>query len=345
MTKRHLLGYILSITPPSVARAFRHLFRGRYLTVLCYHRIMDIDAAFPYDSDLVSASTSQFRAQLEYISSNYNVINFRYLMDYLRRENGRFPENSLIITFDDGYIDNYTVAYPMLREHGLTATMFVTAGFVGSSHVFWWDKIAYIIKKTERDSIDIKSPVNISMDIREFSSRQDCARKLIKKVKEIPDSQKESVIDQLSDQLGVIPVKGKTGYVMSWDQLKEMSEDGIEIGAHSVNHPIFSNIPEERVRKEVRDSKELIEENIGSEVVTFGSPGRGIMERREREIFTRLLKEEVRESGYHFSTMYRWGLVYENSFDRYAMERIGIETHDGRSVFKAKLMFPEIITY
>ncbi|MBD3178612.1 MAG: polysaccharide deacetylase family protein [Candidatus Latescibacteria bacterium] len=345
MTRRHLLGYLLSITPAAVSRAMRQLLRGRYLTVLCYHRILDTGEDFPFDSDLVSASTDQFRSQLRYISRNYNVINFKSLLDHLREKDGRFPPKPLIITFDDGYIDNYTVAYPILREFNLTATMFVTAGFMGEKRIFWWDRIAYIIKKTDKNSIEIKSPVEISVDISRFGDRQDCARKLIKRVKEITDSEKEEVIEKLSDQLGVTPPEGDTGYTMSWEQLREMNSEGIEIGAHSVNHPIFSNVDGERLRREVGESRKIIENNIENRVITFGSPGRGIMERGERERFTRTLRNEIKDSGYHFSTLYRWGLVYENSLDRFGIERIGVETHDTGAVFRAKLMFPEIITY
>jgi len=345
MTKRHILAYLLSLTPAALCRSLRRMLRGRYLTVLCYHRVMDIDSSFPFDSDLVSASTDQFKDQLEFISSNFNVINFRLLHDYLRRQNGNFPENPLIITFDDGYIDNYQIAYPMLREFGLTATMFVTAGFIGENRVFWWDKIAYIIKKTEIRSFHIESPLEISIDINDFPDRQECAGKMIKKAKELSDRQKEHLIEQLSEQLEVSPPEGDLNYVMSWDQLREMNGEGIEIGAHSVNHPIISNVDQSRLKKEVRDSRQRIEEKIGAEVITFGSPGRGIMDSRERERFTSALREEIRNSGYDFSTMYRWGLVYESSFDRYGIERIGIETHDTGRVFRAKLMFPEIITY
>lgn len=345
MTKRHILAHFLSILPVSLCRNFRIFFKGRYITILCYHRIMDIDDNFPYDSDLVSASTDQFRDQLKFISRNYNVVNFKSLRKHFEEGNKRFPEKALIITFDDGYIDNYEVAFPLLREFGLTATMFVTAGFIGRERLFWWDRIAYIIKKAEGGRLRIKTPADISLNIDQFRDRQECARKVIKKAKTLSDREKEGLIEQLSDQLGVDPDQGREKYTMSWDQLKEMSSCGIEIGAHSVNHPIFSNVDSDRLRKEVGESKQLIEDNLEEEIITFGSPGRGIISREKRERFNRVLTGTIKEYGYRFSTLYKWGLVYENSFDPFGVERIGIETHDSRAMFKAKLMFPELITY
>ena len=89
----------------------------------------------------------------------------------------------------------------------------------------------------------------------------------------------------------------------------------------------------------------MIENNIEEEIITFGSPGRGIISREERDRFNSILTGTIKEYGYKFSTLYKWGLVYENSFDPFGVERIGIETHDSRAMFKAKLMFPELIVY
>jgi peptidoglycan/xylan/chitin deacetylase (PgdA/CDA1 family) len=132
---------------------------------------------------------------------------------------------------------------------------------------------------------------------------------------------------------------------MTWEQLKEMSRNGIEIGAHSVNHPIFSNIDESRLKNEVARAKEMIEEAIEQDVITFGAPGRGILSIDDRRNFESLLRKIVIESGYSFSTLYKRGLVYDDEFDRYGIARLGIESYDTKSLFKAKLSFPELITY
>ncbi len=343
MKKRHILGYTLSLIPHSLRYNCRRLFQGPYLTVLCYHRIMDTPPDFPFDSDLVSASLNQFEQQLSYVSKKYEVINFRILHHYIKQ--GDFPPKALIITFDDGYEDNYLNAYPLLKKFDLTATMFVTAGFINKNRLFWWDKIAYLIKKSGRHSLEIEDPVNLSLKFDHYSGRQECAGKVIKRAKKLPEEAKERLIQRIQEQLEVNLPGEETGYTMKWDHLKEMSDNGIEIGAHSINHPIFSNVDESRLRKEVAAPKKMIEEKIGCEVITFGSPGRGIMTPGQRKEFERLLTVTIRESGYHFSTMYKWGLALGKSFDPYSVERIGIETHDSINIFKSKLSFPEVITY
>lgn len=344
MRKRHLAGKIVGFVPFAVNRQMRRLHRGEYLTVLCYHRVMDKPEGYPFDDDLISASVDQFTHQMEYVSKHYNVINFRDLAAHLDSPGG-FPRNSLIVTFDDGYVDNYEVAWPILKRFGLTATMFVTTGFIGENRVFWWDRIAYLVKSARAGTYEIPAPASVVLGLGEKAERQEAAGYMIKVAKGLADDAKEEMIQELSKTLDVWVDEQKHDVMMDWDQVRELDRGGIEIGAHSVNHPLFSNVDEERLTSEVNGSKERIESELGNQVVTFGAPGRGILTPEKQREFEKMLRRIVTESGYKFSTQYRWGLVYERDFDPLAIERLGIETYDDDSIFKTKLSFPEIVNY
>lgn len=344
MTKRHALGLLLAAVPFEAARRARLARRGAYLTVLCYHRILDRPPDFPFDDDLVSASPAQFEEELRFIESRYRVINFQTLREHMAREK-RLPERSLIITFDDGYIDNYEVAYPLLKRHGLTAVMFVTAGYMGARRLFWWDRLALVAKTARARRGAIEEPLALAIDLDAFPDAQAAARHLIHTAKTLPESGKELLIARLAAALGAEIDEGRHSMTMSWDNLREMSAAGIEIGAHSVNHPIFSNVDAGLLAREVSGSKELIEKELGREVIAFGAPGRGRIPAAEKRSFELALGALVRSSGYSFSTMYQWGLVYERSFDPFAVRRIGIERYDTPSLFRAKLAFPELLPY
>jgi len=344
MTKRHMLGHILSLIPNGISKGARKLFRGRFVTVLAYHRVMDRGSDFPFDDDLVSASPEQFEYQMHFVSKRYNVINFKQLKAWLD-ERGRLPENALLITFDDGYRDNYEVAFPILKRFGLTATMFVTAGFIGTDRLFWWDRIAAIVKKSTAERLSLRGAVEKDIDLSLYKTRQDAARHLIKIAKTLPEEKKEQLIEELEAETRISTASLGISNTMSWEHVKELASSGIEIGSHSVNHPIFSNISREQIAREVSESKMLIEQHIKDEVITFGAPGRGIIPADEKRAFEEFLEECVTESGYHFSTKYRWGLVYEEGFNPLRIARLGIETHDGAPIFRAKLSFPEIIHY
>ncbi|MDD4857172.1 MAG: polysaccharide deacetylase family protein [Candidatus Krumholzibacteria bacterium] len=344
MTKRHALGHILAAIPPGVARRVRLAQRGRYLTVLCYHRILERPPDFPFDDELVSASPAQFEDELRFIERHWRVINFRMLREHLERD-GRFPDRSLIITFDDGYIDNCEVAFPLLRKHGLPAVMFVAAGYMGERRLFWWDRLAYIAKTAKRRSASIDEPLRLKIDLDSFHEAQDAARRLIGTAKTLPESDKELFIKRLAAAFEVEIDEGAFAMTMRWDQLREMDAQGIEIGAHSISHPIFSNIDPGLLEREVSQSKALIERELGREVITFGAPGRGRIPAEAKERFEKTLRGLIESSGYSFSTMYQWGLVYERDFDPFAIRRIGIERYDSAPVFRAKLSFPELMPY
>jgi peptidoglycan/xylan/chitin deacetylase (PgdA/CDA1 family) len=344
MNKRELLARLLDVIPRGATRFLRPIHRGRCLTVLTYHRIFDIDGRFPFDEDLVSASSKDFDYQLSYLAGHFNVINFKMLAGVLAGD-GRLPSNALIITFDDGYIDNYEVAYPVLRRHGLTAVMFATAGFIGRRRLFWWDKIAYIVKHAERGVIAIEEPLALEMRLDDYPTRQAAARALIKRAKTMPDERKERLITELAERLGVTLDEEQHQNTMNWDQLRELSRAGIEIGAHSVNHPIFSNVDTERLRTEVSEAKAMIEHELQEPIISFGSPGRGVLDPHEQARFKTTLRGIVAGSGYSFSTMYNWGLNYERDFDPYGIKRIGIENYDSALLFRTKIFHPKLLPY
>jgi peptidoglycan/xylan/chitin deacetylase (PgdA/CDA1 family) len=344
MTKRHALGHILAAIPPGAARRARLARRGNYLTVLCYHRILDMPSDFPFDGDLVSASPAQFEDQLRFVARHWRVMNFRMLREHIARE-GQFPDRALIITFDDGYADNREVAFPLLMKHGLTAVMFVTAGFMGMRKLFWWDRLALVAKTAKARRAAIEEPIRLEIDLDAFPDRQAAARHLIHTAKTLPEKDKETLIARLAGRLGVDIGESRFSTTMGWDDLREMSAAGIEIGAHSVNHPIFSNVDDALLAREVSESKAMIEKELGGEVISFGSPGRGRIAAEERARFEKTLRGLVAASGYSFSTMYRSGLVYEKEFDPLAISRLGIERYDSPPVFRAKLSFPELLPY
>jgi peptidoglycan/xylan/chitin deacetylase (PgdA/CDA1 family) len=344
MSKRQLLGNVLGLIPYGITRQVRQKRKGRYLTVLTYHRVLDVGLDFPFDEDLVSASSQQFDEQLSFIGKHFNVINFKMLREHM--EGGaHLPDRPLILTFDDGYIDNFEVAYPLLRKHNMTGTMFVAAGYISRNRLFWWDKIAYIVKSTDKSGIELQGRWNLAVDFERHSGKQGAARHVIKWAKTKPDEEKEAFILELAEHCGVEFDENNFCLTMTWENLLEMSNNGIEIGAHSVNHPIFSNVDVERLRDEVIGSKQMIEERLGSEVVAFGAPGRGRIPAQDKLRFEENLKKILAEGGFSYSSMYRFGLAYERNFDPYMVSRIGIESYDGALLFRGKVGYPEWVTY
>ena len=122
------------------------------LTVLNYHRINDPDAA-DFDTFVpnVSATPGDFALQMDYVKKNYNVISCQQLISFLRGE-AILPPHAAMITFDDGYYDNLSNAFPILKERNLPAIIFLTTGFMGATTPFYWDYVAYCFHHTTKRS-------------------------------------------------------------------------------------------------------------------------------------------------------------------------------------------------
>ncbi len=111
------------------------------LLVLAYHRICETEG-FTWDDDLVSASPREFERQIRYIAERFTPITFEELGRIL---NGRslMPPRPVIVTFDDGYMDNYLQAFPILKRYKVPATFFIPVGFIGTQRITWWDLKAF----------------------------------------------------------------------------------------------------------------------------------------------------------------------------------------------------------
>ena len=92
---------------------------------------------------------------MQYLSEKYNVISLDIFMEYYKKKINP-PKNSVVITFDDGYFDNYKYAYPTLKKYKFSATIFISTDAVEKNVMFWWDKVAYVINKTKINYFEIK---------------------------------------------------------------------------------------------------------------------------------------------------------------------------------------------
>jgi len=145
MSKKRLLADILFRRLKYVTLPLCSLVRPRLFYVLAYHRVSPLPGPdYPFLDGTVSATPEDFEEQLRFVKKRFNVINFGTLSE-IQMSGKEMPDNSLIITFDDGYADNYEIAYGLLRKYGLTATVFVSTSFVDSGQPLWFDKSAYII--------------------------------------------------------------------------------------------------------------------------------------------------------------------------------------------------------
>ena len=171
------------------------------LTVLNYHRIDD-----PFHNGLdtfrpnISATPSDFATQMDYVSQKYNVISGTELIAFIK-DGRQLPARAAIITFDDGYYDNYTNAYPILKARNLRAIIFLATDFIGTCKPFFWDLIAYCFFYTKKEHAHL--PHLGPQSWVDASTRDIVMQNLMEALKQIPDAEKQKLSDQLPSILGV----------------------------------------------------------------------------------------------------------------------------------------------
>jgi len=338
--KRVLAGILQSIGIPSVARLIRKS-SGHELKVLAYHRVLNIpdDQEFLFDHELVSASVDDFRWQMEHVRRHYTPISFKTLLDHLD-DRRALPRQPILITFDDGFDDNYYHAFPILKSLGIPATIFISTSYIGQPRTFWFDWLCYLCNKAAIAGKSVSLAGNVYSLSNDWGKRQKEIADIFAFVKRLPDNVLRPGLTMLEKELGIeYPESGFTqSHPLSWEQVREMAAHGIEFGSHTVTHPILANIDNAQLREELTVSRIKIEQEINCPVDILAYPvGYDFA-------FNNNVIETAREAGYRIGASYISGVNNLNEMDMYRIRRLHVERYDTRAEFECMLTLPMLFT-
>jgi len=253
-------------------------WRGGHIAILAYHRVLPTGVS--YLRRQMAISEVRFSQQMAYLARHYRVISLQEVPSLLK-EKKAIPPKTVAITFDDGYSDNYHVAYPILKRLGLPATIFLATDFVGGDKIPWWDELILLLEDPPEDLEKVKLapslyPAEIHQCLRKIHRSQRVANSpwishLITLLNHMPTGQREKILIDLKRVLGMARFSGKN-LMLSWDQVQEMSKHGILFGAHTQSHAFLDELSEEGAFREMARSKEIIEEKTGKGVEAFSYP-------------------------------------------------------------------------
>jgi len=237
------------------------------LSILIYHRVLARpDPLFPGEID-----APRFEQHLGYLKANFNLISLRAAVDGLR--NNTLPPRAACLTFDDGYADNAEIALPLLQKHKVHATVFVATGFLSGGRM-WNDTIIELIRHAPA-AIDLSAAGFGEFTLDTTRQRREAITTLLGKLKYVPMEQRRQQVDAIAE---LVPVKLRRDLMMTPEQVRQLHQAGIEIGGHTVNHPIIARLPAAVARQEIADGKHALEAIIGAPVRLFaypnGKPGR-----------------------------------------------------------------------
>jgi peptidoglycan/xylan/chitin deacetylase (PgdA/CDA1 family) len=244
--------------------------KRRLLMLLTYHRIGDA-AETPYDSGTFSASAEQFDAQITYLKQCFHIVGLEEACNIVAA--CQAPAGpSILITFDDGYRDNYTLAFQILRSHNVPACFFLPTAFVGTGTVPWWDVIAYIIKQSKNRVIRLQYPQPVTFDL-ERAGLSQAIIAILELYKSSKMRDKERFFSGLEDGCGIQrPQTDSKRRFLSWDEAREMQQAGMAFGSHTHTHEILSKLLPDQQEEELRVSREIMEKELARPVSAMAYP-------------------------------------------------------------------------
>ena len=308
------------------------------LRILAYHRVYDMidENSFAADPELVSASVADFRLQMQYIRKYWNPIPLSVAVDVLA-SGERLPDHCVVVTFDDGHLDNFTLAYPILLEQGIPATIFLSTGYIGGTVPFWFDRVATLLFLAPTGHLHIPL-LNLDLGLGDIQSRRAGTARVLTTLKGVPDELRRSAVAALEAELGrhaETADPGLTG-VMSWDQVREMAQHGIEFGSHSVSHPILSRLSDAAIFAELMESRQTLERELGREINLLAYPV------GKEHAFDSRVVSIARTCGYKAGVAYVDGVNHDGSTDLFSLRRMSVERYYSHASFVARLVMPGV---
>ncbi|HNG37409.1 MAG TPA: polysaccharide deacetylase family protein, partial [Nitrosomonas sp.] len=232
------------------------------LSIVIYHRVLlQPDLLVGQKGDIAS-----FDTHLRILTRNFNILPLSKAVNMLK--SNTLPSRAVSITFDDGYADNAEIALPILKKYSAVATFFVSAGVIDGGRM-WNDTIIESIRHAQGDILDLSQLNMGSYPIKSLTERQKVLITLIEKLKYTPQEQRQEFVDKLS---ALIAAKLPNNLMMTSDQVRELHREGMEIGAHTINHPILARIENPTAYNEIAEGKKMLEEIIKAPVNLFAYP-------------------------------------------------------------------------
>jgi peptidoglycan/xylan/chitin deacetylase (PgdA/CDA1 family) len=322
-------------------RRVKDVFVSRAI-VLLYHRVAEL----PVDPQLLCVSRKNFAEHLGILRRCGRTIHTKALGEMLELGNRR--EHVIVVTFDDGYADNLYNARPLLERYDVPATVFVTAGYLDATREFWYDDLERLLLQThalpQLLELEIRghrhrwklgpvaevgdSGYRISPDWNishkaDPSPRHALYRSLADLLQPLPDAERRQALDQIANWAGMERTGRCSHRTLSQEELRRLAEGGlVEIGSHTMSHPVLSAIPVRAQIDEISRSKARLEEVLGQSIMSFAYPFGG------RSHYTEQTVAAVREARFEYGCSNFPGIVRPDT-DRFQLPRFLIRDWDG----------------
>jgi peptidoglycan/xylan/chitin deacetylase (PgdA/CDA1 family) len=304
------LAYYVADSPPEY-------LKGK-VVLLMYHRVLtEKDLERYYVQPGMYVRNDVFEQQMSYLRNNFRILPLSYLVDMWKDGVWDDSQRYCVITFDDGWLDNYRHAYPILLKYNIPATIFLPTSLIDTNHWFWPDSLGYIVRKCfscpEEKSISLlyeKWPWMKSNKVKNIDDKIDS---IIESVKAWPDEEINRLIENITDMTDVTFPDERM--LLNWQEVEEMSKSNISFGSHSASHAILTKLSIEKVRIEMQASLKTLREKNINHLPIFCYPNGN---------YTEEIAELAKSAGYSAAVTTRFGVENSAPQKMFELKRIGI---------------------
>ena len=278
---RYTIAFILYYSGLIAVLRFLQRHRGT-IKILVYHRVNDsLEGSSPI------LTVAQFKKHMAYLKKHYTTIGLRSAAEHITNKT-KLGADAVSVTFDDGYKDVINTVLPIMKQYNIPLTIFLSSGLMGDTQLLWTDALYFYFKDKDSKS--------------EFEKYRE-------NLKHVDNAERLRLLKE-------IPMRAKAGLMMNWEDVKQLNNENlVEIGAHSVHHPVLTRVAIEEASKEIRESKKDIEEIIGRPVYGFSYPAGK---------YNEAIKRCVTECGFEYACTVN-GRFVTNDSEVYSLGRINID--------------------
>lgn len=332
ISRKALYGFQSALGHMGAGEAYRKATGMHSGVILMYHSVPDPQQATWIDPRQAFPQ-SVFERQMKYLARNRKVVSLAELARLLR-ERAQLPEGFVAITFDDGYADNLTFAFPLLKKLGLPATLFVATAQIESRSPQWVDRLysAFRYRRVHELRLEL-GDWSARFDLTTSSRASECYRDICRKLVSADLKTRETCIDSVRKQLR--PTRQPPCLTLGWDELMRVREEypHIEIGSHTVNHLDLTSQPDPVIHEELVVSRQLLANRLGEPVRFLAYP-------YNRTV--RAAQERVSAAGYQAAVGAPGVASVQEDSLLYALPRLEAPPTMGRLKFVTSGAFPEL---
>ena len=273
MHKRGILAGALHATGVlSKLLALRARTGAPWLSILTYHRFPAHDGSERFDDGVIDTSAEELERHVICLKQHFTVVGVDELCAF--GAGATLPPNAVAITFDDGYLDNYSQALPILRRHACKATFFIATSFITERRLYWWDRVAYQVKQSTRDALDLHYPSHFHVSL---GDRPAAIFKLLRFIKACRAFDMPRLLDELTLATGVAWSRElERGFadelLMTWDHVRALKQAGMDVQSHTRSHRVLQTLPADALRLELEGSSSDLLRELGEPARALAYP-------------------------------------------------------------------------